>query len=538
MSANGSADLSTVLTVIEPFGPPDTEHLLQNQRTFQQLYCSATTTHRQAAFERPAFIVGRKGAGKTAFLIGSNLNDDTDVVAVRSRTVFTLVKELSTRWRDRQGILVADNLVFVWQSLLLHAAALGFLKVARPQDAPAVAAIDQYLRPILDGDGGADQEALLSAVARRIERDIEAGTAAADGQPTPNGVIAPQPSTAALLPLLRAALERRTRRMCVVIDNLEDLHQQVHELSPVLRGLFRLVTRMTDPTDRVDIPFPVQFAFPSELVHLLREITVNPEKDFRHRLVIKWTASELIALAGARLAQSLATNFTSDGLPPDVRRMMSADPDPDALLRRFLPERAIRNGLGSIEDPVGYLMRHTQLLPRHLIQLLNEVFSPMIREAGARRCTERELVLGIRRAEEIIRQGILASYSTDYPEFSIALDELQNRLGLQFDLSLLHETYNRASIRKKTAMDYDEFVAAAMDVGVFGILARSTDRYHVAEFSYTFSRTLRPVEGDDELCIHPLFVRLLNNEKGLARLRAAGALPTYPYGSIPGEESW
>ena len=41
-------------------------------------------------------------------------------------------------------------------------------------------------------------------------------------------------------------------------------------------------------------------------------------------------------------------------------------------------------------------------------------------------------------------------------------------------------------------MEYDGFIAAAMDVGVFGILARSTERYHVAEFSYTFSRTLRP----------------------------------------------
>ena len=120
----------------------------------------------------------------------------------------------------------------------------------------------------------------------------------------------------------------------------------------------------------------------------------------------------------------------------------------------------------------------------------------------------------------------------------VALDELQNRLGLRFPLSQLHETFNRASIRKKTGMDYDTFLSAAMDVGVFGILSRSTDRYHVAEFSYTSSRTLRPVEGDDDLCVHPLFVRLLNNEKGLSRLREAGALPTYPVGPVPGEASW
>ena len=303
-----SPDLSAVLTTIEPFGPPDTEHLLQDHRTFQQLYSSATSTHRQAAFERPAFIVGRKGAGKTAFLIGSNLADDTDVIAVRSRTVFTLVKELSTRWRQRHGILVADNLVYIWQSLLVHAGALGFLRVARPEDAPAVADIDQYLRPILEAGGGSDQDTLLCAVARRIEREIDTSLSGIDAKHLVD-VAAPVPGTTTLLPLLRNALARRQRRMCLIIDNLEDLHHQVHELAPVLQGLFRLVSRMTDPTDRVDVPFSVQFAFPSELVRLLREISVKPEKDFRHRLVIRWKAAELIDLAGSRLAQSLATLY-------------------------------------------------------------------------------------------------------------------------------------------------------------------------------------------------------------------------------------
>ena len=33
--------------------------------------------------------------------------------------------------------------------------------------------------------------------------------------------------------------------------------------------------------------------------------------------------------------------------------MTNAEFDPEALLRRFLPSGTIRDGLGSIEDPVG-----------------------------------------------------------------------------------------------------------------------------------------------------------------------------------------
>ena len=32
-------------------------------------------------------------------------------------------------------------------------------------------------------------------------------------------------------------------------------------------------------------------------------------------------------------------------------------------------------GLGVEEDTVAYLLRHTQLLPRHLIEILNNVFT-------------------------------------------------------------------------------------------------------------------------------------------------------------------
>ena len=42
---------------------------------------------------------------------------------------------------------------------------------------------------------------------------------------------------------------------------------------------------------------------------------------------------------------------------------------------------------------------------------------------------------------------------------------------------------------------------------------------------------MQPVEGVDNLCVHPLFVRELNDQRGLDRLRQAKTKVVYPYGT-------
>jgi hypothetical protein len=68
-----------------------------------------------------------------------------------------------------------------------------------------------------------------------------------------------------------------------------------------------------------------------------------------------------------------------------------------------------------------------------------------------------------------------------------------------------------------------------LEMGVLGLKVDRTARYNKAEFRYTFDSTLNAEEDTDELCLHPLFTRYLH-ERTIPRLRAAGALPTYPYG--------
>jgi hypothetical protein len=206
----------------------------------------------------------------------------------------------------------------------------------------------------------------------------------------------------------------------------------------------------------------------------------------------------------------------------------------EATLRALLPPGTIRNGLGSDEDPVAYIMRHTQLLPRHLIQILNEILARPARQGdGLPVASPRDVLEGVREAELRIVDGILSSYSLDYPFMAAALGYLKNHIPNALTCSDLHRAFNAAGV-VRSGVDYSDFLEGALDVGVLGVVERSTSRYSIGRFSYTFAETLRPVEDEDRICVHPLFMFRLFDRGGIRRLREQGMLPVYPYGSDTG----
>jgi hypothetical protein len=533
-------DLKDVLTVREPLGPSATEDILSHRDVFLELYETKANLNHALNPGRPAYVIGRKGSGKTAFLIGEGLHSDSDVVSVRAENAFAVMDNLKVKWEASRGAIPVDNLVYLWETILVHAAMRGASNLGHPMDAPYLSQLKEYLagfRP-RDPDPSSTQPAavtedqFLAAVAQHVwdSLDTSEGIASIRDVVAKTSNPAMSYSDARTIFFSMLGQHDRQRRLCVVVDNLEDLHQQVEGLEQVLAGLFRLVSRVTDPTEPISLPFDLRFAFPAELMSRLRAITANPEKDFRNRIVIHWKAYELIDLAGLRLKTSLQVHF-----PQDARAEAATKGRDDSVLRAVLPEGDILNGLGSLEDPVAYIMRHTQLLPRHLIQILNSVLSPAFSGNTFRRATRDELIRGVRDAERTIVEGILSSYSYHYPQLGMILDHLQNKIPMYATMDDLRRIYNLAGAKRVSNERFDEFVWAAMSAGVLGIHRDSTRRYNIADFSYTFDKSLRP-RDDAVLCLHPLFVHHVYDDRELMTLRTDGTLPTYPFGSAIEDE--
>lgn len=527
-------ELDKILTESAPFGPLASDALFQDdpepaQRLFDRSNLICAQTQQAGA----PYIVGRKGAGKTTFLLGRTLGSGLPTERLQTSAVYSEMITVIRRYDQVRGPLFVDQVGEIWQALFDHVALFHACRTADRDDPPAELQRLWDYSGILDGQWNATKaaELFLNRLTHRIN-DVAGASGLREviEDLCHGGVSFPTARQA-----LRAVLSRRPQPLVIVMDNLEDLQARLYDVSEALAGLFKCIGTMA--LDSPPHPFRLQICLPSELFDQIWTISANPEKDFRDYLTLHWTASELLKLAGARLRLYLETQHP-DRLERLILRARKIDePEPDvALLRAALPP-VVRNGLGIDEDPVAYLLRHTQLLPRHLIEILNKVFTVSDSSPEVGLVSAADVVVGTRAAERLIVQGIFSAFRGTFPGAEAALRCLSDQLGICFPASQLHEKHNKLGILKRTGMVWDEFLTMAFAIGAVGIRLDETERYYKAHFQYTFDTPLSAAEDEDWLCFHPLFTRYLH-VRSLNRLRRAGSLVTYPFGSDPADQDY
>jgi hypothetical protein len=523
------------LTTEQPFGPPDSDRLFGGGFTGTDiLFDRANRIFAQAAPKGASYIVGRKGAGKTAFLFGSILSTGCAVQGLRTSDVYSkFIATIQHLEQQLRSPLFADHVAQLWESVFYNVAAFHICRSTSPDDRQDdLGLLGEYVPEeiVHQADPTAVVEWFLAAV--RSKADVSPpGTGVhellAQLQPGSRRFVDAQLTVGRVM-------QERPQPLIIVMDNLEDLHLRLDDVKGALQGLFRCVGQLSGAGARRD--FQVRICLPSEPYDKIHLLSTNPSKDFRVGDVVPiyWSAKELLHLAGARYELFVKFNHPveHDELRVKARRIGNSD-DGVGLLRTALP-REIVNGLGITEDPVGYLMRHTQLIPRHLVEILNGVFSSKAKGSLPWQVTSEAVIRGTRAAERVIVPSILGAYAGTYVEPQKTIRALANRLGIRFTTSQLHSAYNREGIRKSSGLDFDEFLELLLTIGAVGVFESETDRYYKALFQYTFSAPLTALEGSDDLCFHPLFTRYLHSQS-LAQMRGRTKV-TYPYGSDPAED--
>jgi hypothetical protein len=536
-------DLRDILNSEFPLGPPFTEALFNaGTSVFSRLYDETNDIHLTTRQRNPSYIVGRKGSGKTAFLIGGALAEKADVVLIQSEHLYTEVNRLSARYAQANGPLVADSLVHVWEVLLLHAAMWRIATSERLPLSEAKRRIWDYMSSFGDPMTIAADE-LLARVSAHMTESLLTAPPHLSFREACWDIDAENGTLKEAAGHTRELMDKAGRKsLYVVVDNLEDLHKHLDTFEDIITGLFRVVSRQLVSAKRDQLPFRTRFAFPAELLPRLRVFAANAEKDFVEYLEVRWTAKELIGIAAHRLRTFLDLYFqrawATLGLPRqhDPRDHEAAD----LTLRALLPGEQITNGFGQREDPVAYVMRHTQLLPRHLIQILNDIIGRAFRhlpDNGIPRATAEDVRLGVFRAERIIVQGTLSTYSNQFPTIGEAMDAIKNHASVALPANELHHAFNKAGVAR-VGLSFEQFLDACLTIGALGVVTddRSDERYVKAEFSYTFAGGLRPVEDRDAVCVHPLFIYQWFDKPTIKRMAGEGVRAVYPYGSDPIDE--
>lgn len=504
---------------------------------FLRLYDGDNILHRQAERSSPTLIVGRKGSGKTSLLMGSQ--QDNTISVLGTGTVYANFQTMTSALESVGSELYGDGLAQLWRLGFWHVVFLRLLKEHHDSEAPGhVQTLMAYVadalapRALAPADAGStDMFGAYARLATTLIRCDETFIATPDDLEISlqaGGVTFKEAREAATV-----LLASRPKRVVIVIDNLEDLAVKIEtpSLQACLRGLLHLIGAQRFGADG-DSPFLIRKCFPSELVTKLHEISSSPEKDFQSSLTINWVASEIIVMAARRWWIHLDLYGEVEPATLGYPRLEQlSDPNAaKAFMRLLLPDTVV-NGYGHVESGLGYLMRHTQLLPRHLIGLINKT----LEHCPADEVDEQALRAGIIEGEEILVQGILSSYRTTYELPDDALKKIRGKVPNVLSRREFHTIYNRSGIKQLNGMQFSEFAELLVGIGALGRVTGETDRYYEATFFYTHEGRLEvPVEDDQLVAFHPLFSRYLNCRSAKNEARPAKAV--YPYGSDPDSE--
>ena len=509
------------ITKDEPFGPIDSGDIDSSDLKALLMLFEKHNLIYKNLHSRPSIIIGRRGSGKTYYLRSVFFDQQYDYhVEIRTPRVLgqvaKAIQKLSTE------VVFSEMVSELWDTILWISVLLEIRKhQVLHQD--TLNMVDAYLIKMRVRPTDTVEDALRH-VANMLEEIVSKSGVTESDILWGADKISLNDVKAAVLKDLEAA----DKKFAILMDSLDDFQLDIESVSRSLQGLLKIVGSMNKPRDRVDI----RFCLPSELYHRFVKLSSNPNKDFRRALKLQWSASELTLIGAQRFMFYLALNY-----PEFYKKHKHLDltrrADALTLFGAVLPEK-ITNHVGYQEETMSYILRHTQLLPRHFVILLNSIFKNP--NGGGRRApfpvSEERIVTGIRQVEDFMVREIFVAFNLIYPTAEETCRRCLPELGHKFTMGDLHRVFTRFGKAVFGSDSLFEFQRMLLEIGAMGrvLPGKESDVYIKGSFEYTVSHQLS-ISQDDELCVHPLFSGIFHGSGKQER-------PVYPYGSVLEDEDY
>jgi hypothetical protein len=450
--------------------------------------------------EKPQVIVGRRGAGKTAFLESAHFTNKHDLIIPVNKgrvlgQVCLLVNGVPQGGRYPEAVAELWDSIIYTTILQEAATTLTGLRVTR-----------DYLAKI-----GASPTATADSIAWTLLDTV---------RETQQGSIG---TIAELIRRLHSVsfhdakqeffheLRQRGAKAIVLLDSLES-EGYVFEDPDTFAALKGLLKWIGD-TGAGRNPVQPRVSIPGEYYQDFLAISSNPLKDFAKSSVLRWTPRQLITLSAIRFRKFLELT-EHDDYPKWADEDLSVPRQALNLFRRFLPD-TVPIGPGEVEDSLLFVLRHTQLLPRQFFLILNTLFYAHREHAEI---SEQDVRAGVREAAQIVVSEIFGAYSHRHPEAS----EVSHRLFPYLPEVLSYgDVHKRFKFVRRVKQDVDEFFDMLIEIGAIGRVVDRSGRYVRGQFQYNYDGPL-VVASHDMLCVHPLFRAVFHSDPQPSRVWPIG----------------
>lgn len=519
-----SMDLKDFFTESNPLGPL-TSDVINTPSLIKALLCNKNMLF-NALRGNPSLIIGRKGAGKTAFLRLSYINSKNKIIVeLKPEKAFRqIVESLNEHEKD---ILFAEEVSDLWKVLFWNTIFVFLVQKCNNRKYLASEHLDTLIKFTTGGKiiDLINPYSIMRIIITKLKKKTKKGNANSFIDPTErlifNGVTFFQAKNAAI-----AFMKDHSLRAEILFDTLDDFQLNKATMSVAISGLMKCQGSFSEPGSRCSI----RSCIPAELLSPFMELSINPNKDFRHMLSIRWHAEELLRLAAKRHLQYITFYHQ------DLAEELSAfDLDKRSDVKQYwdsiLPT-TLKNRLKIDEKPVAYILRHTQLLPRQLLMYMNAIFRESTNVDSQLKPTPNLIVNSVFNLEYVLCEEIFFAFKYTHPFAKIACKHIIPYLPLHFNEGLLVKLHRSRIRRIPELWDYEVFKKMMLEIGAIGIVEEISERYVKGLFEYTVPHKL--VSGTyEELCLHPLFTEVFRAMKP-----KQNPLVVYPHGTDISEDDW
>jgi hypothetical protein len=490
--------------------------------------------------DRPSIVIGRRGAGKTAFLKNLLYSHRYGVaIEIKTYRAFSQIVRSVQRAIDKDGFVFTDEVAELWD-LLFWSSILAKLRDVYPADASRSTLISTFLtkvgiQPMMS------PEQVVSTVLKVISqkaRDDEVGIAAEVFLKLVDDKLQ---SIEDIKEEAKTIITKNKTRAILLLDSLDDYKLDIEPVRTTLSGLLMCVGSFNIVRKRPEI----RFCLPSELYRIFSELSDNRDKDFSQKLVLHWHAGELLSLAAHRYSVYLSIYDEGEKQKRLILETLDVHSKDDAItfFKTIFPE-TITNHLDIPEPSISYILRHTQLLPRQLLRCLTAIFKINKKDyrGTSTSVTEGAIKDGVSVTEGDMWKQVCDAYYYRYPDAKRVCEAIVPELSLTFSDGELHSVYVRfgKAVLAKRHLEYDEFKSMLLEIGCIGVVRdpseinRPGTLYIRGIFEYTMPDTLNP-SSKNLLCLHPMFCGGIKADS----LRECGIKQViYPHGADPDGEDY
>jgi hypothetical protein len=498
----------------KPFGPTNAANI-DDETVFSMLLESNNRIVDQFKSNR-SLIIGRKGSGKTSFLRGYAKYRIQESI----NTANTFSEIVSSIEGKSKEFIFVEKVSQLWDHIFTLCAFRGICNNLK-EPAKEIAIIRDYCgeHNLADGEAIEDWLWKLVRIAKdKIKSEKISSVAAVISEIAGNDYEATK----------RAALNAlAANKECAIIlvDSLEQYPVDIAEVAHAMSGLLHCVGEFNERHRWIK----VRLCLPAEMYHSFCEISANPLKDFSQRITLHWHPKELLKIAASRFQIYLKLQHRGLKYIEYSDKLTASE-----FLKQFMP-RQILNGIGGPEDPISYILRHTQLMPRQLLRILNSIFReaysselrsfPIIDRAS--------IIAGIKKEEVYLVEEVCSAFHTRYRSLRHVCENTISSLPLVFDAGTLHNAFNQSGKKYFGSDDFDDFKRMLIEAAVIGrvITEKKESNYVHGMFEYTAAHKLI-TSSEDQLCIHPIFAEVFHYKK------SEGDKPVYPYGTNPDSDDY